>query len=180
MLSGLSVCGCTKPEAEQSAPASRPDAVAKAAPADSPQNVSGDVGHANPACRACRARQCSNIEGQGLDPMKECFVNADPTFSQQCIEAMNCMAEHRCGLGVMGTIDCYCGATETEACVFGREPATGPCKDVLYKASRQSDFTEFMHKYDNVKFPLGVAHALRVCEARFCKPCVEGEAAAAP
>ncbi|MFT3922998.1 MAG: hypothetical protein QM778_10720 [Myxococcales bacterium] len=168
---------CNKPEAEAPAVA---ESAAKVEPPQAAQAVpgeitTGDAAQADNSCRACRQRQCSNIEGMNFNPIKDCFANADPLFTEQCTAAKKCMSENHCGIGPMGTIDCFCGTVETEACVFGKTAPNGPCQQVFWTAARETVLTEMMHKYDNVQRPLGVAHALRVCEARFCKVCLEKE-----
>jgi hypothetical protein len=185
MVGGLlATAGCTQPEATPTSPdlpGHAPSAPAAATAVAKEQLPVGDLNHSSESCRSCRSYHCVDVEGTGFNLLTGCFANADPAFTESCIAAKNCMTRNHCGLGPLNSIDCFCGTTPTEACVTGAEPPNGPCVETFTKAARQQDFNTLMQRYDAIQFPLGVAHALRLCDVTHCPACIEkAPEAAAP
>jgi len=166
--SALLICACSsKAKSDKAVPAEvgQPKTEVKA----SEVVLAGDIGHKDPACRACRATYCTKYDGV-VDLVATCFGNSDPKFVQECVAAMNCAHSKKCGSTVEGAMECFCGTSDVPTCLKPGGP-NGPCQSEWLAAARTTSVTELSERFGDLSFPAGIANYFVSCDRDYCKMC---------
>lgn len=135
-------------------------------------------------CAACREKQCTNYEDQGIDMVSGCFksVNGaqgadttDPAFISDCTAAVRCATETHCAASAVGAAACYCGSRSIDECVEHGPGADAPCVEQWMRAARSRDNKEVATRFSDLKYPAGWANFMLECDRVQCRgKCVRG------
>ncbi len=160
--------------------AAKGGAAGKGAPLQS--SVAGSSTEAE--CAACREKQCTNYEDQGIDMVGGCFksVNGtqgadttDPTFISDCTAAVRCATETHCAASAVGAAACYCGSRSIDDCVEHGPGADAPCVEQWMRATRSRDNKEIATRFSDLKYPAGWANFMLECDRVQCRgKCARG------
>lgn len=135
-------------------------------------------------CAACREKQCTNYEEQGIDMVSGCFksVNTsqgadatDPSFIADCTAVVRCATETHCAVSAVGPAACYCGSRTIDDCIEHGPGADAPCVEQWMRAARSRDHKEIALRFSDLKYPAGWANFMLECDRVQCRgKCARG------
>lgn len=140
--------------------------------------VPGEEKARSPECKQCRQTECTNYRGLGVDLIKGCFAEIDPSlgadshdkrFLDDCTAAVTCASRHGCATGPHGAAGCYCGSRSIDECAEQGPGPDAPCAEEWRRATRTRDRDELNVRFSDFKYPSGWATFMIECDQQLCK-----------
>jgi cysteine-rich repeat protein len=118
-------------------------------------------------CLACEVTNCTDYMGAGVDLVAGCYHDPNPTFVQQCVDAVDCARTKNCAYTARGAEQCYCGSASSAQCQLGTG-IDGACKTQFETAAGSSSAQVVTGHFGDRSLPIGNAVFMLQCDRDFC------------
>ncbi|HEX7481168.1 MAG TPA: DUF4215 domain-containing protein, partial [Polyangiales bacterium] len=131
------------------------------------QSCAADCLSVTDNCLACEVANCTDYLGAGVDLVAGCYHDPNPTFVQQCVDAVDCARTKNCAYTARGAEQCYCGSASSAQCQLGTG-IDGACKTQFETAAGSSSAQVVTGHFGDRSLPIGNAVFMLQCDRDFC------------